>query len=269
MKRILSALALVVLLAVPVIIGPQWVFFAAAHVVIYVSLYEFYNVCLEKSSRPLMWIGLTGVTALMWSTYFFKFEYMYFSITIVSIVIIASGLYLYEKQASGLKDVIFAVSGMIYPSGLLCFWILLRNSEDGKFWMIFGLLCTFASDIGAYYMGKSFGRHSIAPILSPKKTWEGLAGGIILSAIAAMLLGLAWKTWLPFNAGLGLMALGIIGCCIGVLDLAGDLTASMIKRDRRVKDMGNLIPGHGGMLDRMDGIVPVGTALYFLTRALY
>ncbi len=269
MKRILSALALVLILAVPVIIGPQWVFFAAAHVVIYVSLFEFYNVCLDRGSRPLMWTGIVGATALMWSAYILRLDLVYFSISIVSLVIIILGLYLYERKSSDLKDVIFAVSGMIYPSGLLCFWILLRNGEDGRFWMIFGLLCTFASDIGAYYVGKTLGRHGIAPILSPKKTWEGLFGGVFFSAVAAILLALTWKIWLPFNAGLGLVTLGTIGCCIALLDLTGDLTASMIKRDRKVKDMGNLIPGHGGMLDRMDGIVPVGMVLYFLTKALY
>jgi len=269
MKRIISALLLIILFAIPVIIGPGWVFFIAANIVIYIGLYEFYKACLDPGSYALGWVGSIGITPLMWSAYFVSFSFMYYSMISVSLVIILLGLYLFEKQRTDLRNIVFALSGLIYPTGILCFWILVRNGIDGKFWMIFGLLCTFVSDVGAYYFGKSLGRHKIAPILSPKKSWEGVAGGVLTSILSAVLFVSIYLDYFHLSTNHPLWIYALLAGCITFLDLLGDLIASMVKRDRKIKDMGNLIPGHGGMLDRMDGIIPVGLVLYFVIQALY
>jgi len=272
MTRIFGAVILLLILAVPVIIGPAWVFFAVAQIVILICLYEFYRVSLGKDAKALGWIAWTGVIPVMWLCFYSNFTILYYIIGLVSLIIIPAGLYLFEKGKASAKDVAFTLAGIIYPAGLLCFWILVRGGIDGKFWMIFGLLCTFISDAGAYYVGKNFGRHNIAPRLSPKKTWEGLIGGITISIIAASIFGglytmfsNLWPTLFhPLEGCYPVWILAILGGSITILGLMGDLTASMFKREFNVKDMGHLIPGHGGMLDRMDGIIPVGVALYLV-----
>ncbi|MCD6569411.1 MAG: phosphatidate cytidylyltransferase [Deltaproteobacteria bacterium] len=264
MIRIFGAVILLLIFAVPVIIGPAWVFFAVAQIVILVCLYEFYRVSLGKGAKALGWIAWVGVIPVMWLCFYSDFTNICHTIAFVSLTVIAAGLYLFEKGKASAKDVVYTLVGIIYPAGLLCFWILIRNGIDGKFWMIFGLLCTFISDTGAYYAGKNFGKHNIAPRLSPKKTWEGLIGGIIISIIAASIFGGLYPKLCHLQGNYPLWILVILGGTITILGLIGDLTASMFKREFNVKDMGNLIPGHGGMLDRMDGIIPVGVVLYLI-----
>jgi phosphatidate cytidylyltransferase len=159
-----------------------------------------------------------------------------------------------------------ALAGLIYPLALTSFWILLRNGVDGRFWMLFGVVCTFGADTGAYYVGKNLGRRPLAPRLSPKKTLEGLFGGIGAAVIGGTLLYLGYNHFLPLQSPRPLPLILALAGCISILDLMGDLTASMYKRQFQVKDMGNLIPGHGGMLDRMDGVIPVGVFLYFVIQ---
>jgi phosphatidate cytidylyltransferase len=111
------------------------------------------------------------------------------------------------------------------------------------------------SDIGAYGVGVAFGRHKLAPSISPAKSWEGLVGGLVVAAVvAAIVLPLVGDTFTPLTAAL-------FGVAIGLAAAVGDLVESMLKRDLGVKDLGDLLPGHGGVLDRVDGILlalPVG-----------
>ncbi|MFT3905502.1 MAG: phosphatidate cytidylyltransferase [Steroidobacteraceae bacterium] len=116
----------------------------------------------------------------------------------------------------------------------------------GAQWTLFVLLLAFAADTGAFFAGRRFGRHRLAPRVSPAKTWEGVAGGLSLAALAA-LAGAHWFAlpWLPF-LGLCLLA--------GVFSIVGDLTESLLKRNSGLKDSGRLFPGHGGVLDRIDSV---------------
>ncbi len=272
MTRLLSAALLIVILALPVILGPAWIFFVIAQIVVLIALYEFYHVSLGKQALSLGWIGWIGAIPLMWFCYYSRFEFIFYTLFTAAAIIITAGLYLFEKEKACAKDVMYAVAGMVYPAGILSFWFLVRNGIDGKFWMILGLMCTFASDAGAYYVGKNLGKHRIAQRLSPKKTFEGLLGGMCASLIIAPLFRLLYSAlsnlwpgiFAPIAGYYPLWLFVVLGSLIAVLDLIGDLTASMFKREFNVKDMGNLIPGHGGMLDRMDGIVPVGLALYLI-----
>jgi phosphatidate cytidylyltransferase len=108
----------------------------------------------------------------------------------------------------------------------------------------------------------------LSPRLSPKKTWEGLLGGIAVSIASGIVFTLIYAQIVPLQGTYPLWLIVVLGFAIAVLDLMGDLTASMFKREFDVKDMGSLIPGHGGMLDRMDGVIPVGAALYIIIQVL-
>jgi len=269
--RLLSALVLIIVLALPVAFGPAWVLLFLAMIVIPWCVYELMHATLSKSASALGYILMAGTVGCLWYSYQTDFFLLYLFMAGIALSIIIAGLYLFEKEMATGRDVALALSGIIYPIGLFSFWILLRNAPDGRFWMIFGLVCTFISDGGAYFAGKYLGRHKVSPRLSPKKTVEGLIGGIAASMIFGLLLGLGYdritdsvSMMEPFIRTYPVWLFIILGFLIALLDLAGDLTASMFKREFGIKDFGNIIPGHGGMLDRMDGIIPVGAALYII-----
>ena len=135
--------------------------------------------------------------------------------------------------------------------------------ELGRSWLLFALLTTFATDSGAYFVGRLTGRHKMAPQLSPGKTWEGAAGGLAAAVSVALLLSLLPPQYL--NLGLAWWPPALIGLAIGIAAQAGDLLESGLKRLAGVKDAGALFPGHGGMLDRLDSLLLTIPLVYYLT----
>jgi phosphatidate cytidylyltransferase len=126
-------------------------------------------------------------------------------------------------------------------------WLaLIRLHAHAPFWLLFLLLLVVAADVGAYFAGRQFGRHKLAPKVSPGKTWEGVAGGLLAAAIMAA----AGTAWFKVDAG------AFVGVCAVVVlaSIVGDLTESLFKRHAGLKDSGTLLPGHGGVLDRVDSV---------------
>ncbi|HPI94085.1 MAG TPA: phosphatidate cytidylyltransferase [Deltaproteobacteria bacterium] len=272
MTRIFGALILIVIFAVPAVLGPAWVLALLAILVIPVCMFELFRVVLSGNARILGWISMVSSLPYLLLAYRSDMAGCLLTLGVTSVVLMIASLFLYEMNRGGAKDLVYAMAGLFYPMALIGFWVLLRVGADGRFWMIFGLVSVFASDVGAYYVGKNLGRHRLAPRLSPKKTVEGFIGGICLAVV------LGYATYLIYNAVTAhyqidpltgtypAWLLAVLSACIAVLDLAGDLTASLFKRDFQIKDMGHLIPGHGGMLDRLDGIIPVGCLLYCILK---
>jgi phosphatidate cytidylyltransferase len=151
---------------------------------------------------------------------------------------------------------------VLYVGALGPHWLLLRGLEDGRSWLAVGLATTFATDTGAYAAGRLAGRHLLAPKLSPGKTWEGGAGGLVAGAAAA----LASVAVLDVEAGASTAA--VVAASLPAAAIAGDLLESALKRRAGVKDMSRLLPGHGGLLDRMDSLLLTGPLLYWLVRWL-
>jgi phosphatidate cytidylyltransferase len=269
MKRLLGAFILIIIFAVPAIFGPPLALFIVALIVLPACLYELYRVGIGKEAWLLGWIGLVGSFPYLYTIYMGWFTAAFFTLCSTALALIAASLFLFEKGKGNAMELSTAIAGLIYPLALTSFWILLRNGMDGRFWMIFGIVCTFGADTGAFIMGKSFGRHHLAPRLSPKKTVEGLAGGVLASILLGVVFSLGYNHYLPLESPRPLWFILALSAGISILDLMGDLTASMYKRQFQVKDMGNLIPGHGGMLDRMDGIIPVGILLYFALQVAF
>ena len=138
--------------------------------------------------------------------------------------------------------------------------------ELGRNWLLLALLTTFATDTGAYLVGRAIGRHPMAPSISPNKTWEGAIGGFVGAIAATLLMGQF------FNLGLDPAAwnwqLPLIGATVGIAAQAGDLLESRLKRLAQVKDAGNLMPGHGGLLDRLDSLLLTIPVVYYLVILL-
>ena len=133
----------------------------------------------------------------------------------------------------------------------------------GRAWLLLALLTVFATDTGAYFTGRAIGRHPMAPRISPNKTWEGAAGGLGAAVIAVVALGLAFDVDTPRWQQV------IIGVAVGVASQLGDLLESRLKRVSNVKDAGSIIPGHGGVLDRLDSIVVSIPVVYYLLARVF
>jgi phosphatidate cytidylyltransferase len=151
-----------------------------------------------------------------------------------------------------------AFFGIFYVGFLLAHVSLVRNMIDGRLWILFLIVTVWAGDIFALFIGSRFGRHKLYPKISPNKTYEGLGGAILGSMITALIFALLFIPHLEKGPCI-LLAIGI-----AVLGQLGDFTESMLKRSAQVKDSGSLIPGHGGMLDRLDSFFFAAPFFYYL-----
>ncbi len=153
--------------------------------------------------------------------------------------------------------------GLVYVCGLFACLLSLAPRPHGRALLLFLIFSVVAADTGAYLAGHALGRHQLAPRLSPNKTWQGLAGGLLLSALVA---GVFAGLWLPdTSAGVG----ALLGLALGLISVAGDLLESSLKRAGGVKDSGQILPGHGGILDRLDGILGAAPLLLLLRELLW
>ncbi|GAA1975965.1 hypothetical protein GCM10009738_62240 [Kitasatospora viridis] len=160
-----------------------------------------------------------------------------------------------------LRDITAGVFTAFYVPFLASFVALMLSAHDGPQRIVLFLVVTVCSDTGAYAVGYKLGRTKLAPTISPGKTREGLAGGIALSMLAGALL-----MQLIIKDGHWWQGL-ILGGCAAVIATLGDLAESMIKRDLGIKDMGTLLPGHGGIMDRLDSLLPTAPVVWLLLTA--
>ena len=168
----------------------------------------------------------------------------------VVVVIALTDELLFEKRIEDApRRVGLALLGTVYPGVLISALVPLRARAGGEWWIILALTVTWLNDTGAYFAGRAFGTHKLYPRISPSKTWEGAAGGTLGSLVGALVVQHFWLPQLP-PAGAA-----IIGAGAAVLGPLGDLSESMLKRAFGAKDSSHLLPGHGGILDRIDALL--------------
>ncbi|MES2172044.1 MAG: phosphatidate cytidylyltransferase [Actinomycetota bacterium] len=155
------------------------------------------------------------------------------------------------------KDIGAGVLVQVYVPFLAMFTLLLDREQNGEFWVLAFLIVVVATDTGAYVSGMLFGKHPMAPKISPKKTWEGFAGSVVVAIVAGILL-VIFMLHLPWWFGI------IFGATMVFTGTVGDLTESLIKRDLGIKDISTFLPGHGGFLDRLDSTLPSAAAAFLL-----
>jgi phosphatidate cytidylyltransferase len=188
---------------------------------------------------------------------------------LVIILLVLAVLFMAVSQdlSSTISKMGIALFGILFVGFLLAYVSLIRNMPNGRVWVLFLIITVWAGDIFALLSGSFLGRHKLYPKISPNKTFEGLAGGIVGSIIVA----LAFSWFFIPGLKMGFCALFAIG--LGISGQLGDFTESMLKRSAQVKDSGTLIPGHGGMLDRLDSFLFSApflhyTLLYLLKETL-
>ena len=175
------------------------------------------------------------------------------------------GLLSSRELSESSLDASHKVLGIAYLALPLSFLTLLAEFEQGRFWLLFLLVVIWSNDTFAYFIGRKFGRHKLAPVISPKKTVEGAIGGILGGAAV----GLVFVHFIALaSAPVETVAITIV---IGLVAMAGDLAESLIKRAANVKDSGTIIPGHGGVLDRIDSLIFTVPLLYYylVLKAFY
>ena len=167
----------------------------------------------------------------------------------------------FARGRGGFSDWACTVGGVLYVSFLLSHVLLLSEvgeGSEGRNWVMFTLFTTFAADTGAFFTGLAMGRHAMAPGISPNKTWEGAAGGLAWAVGIAVALGAVLH--LPVL----LWQQALLGLAVGIFGQLGDLVESRIKRAVQVKEAGFLVPGHGGVLDRLDSVAFTMPMVYYL-----
>ena len=162
----------------------------------------------------------------------------------------------------GPQSLAYALAGGVFVGFLLTHALALRElvlpEPLGRNFLLFAMLATFATDTGAFLTGRSVGKHPMAPRISPNKTWEGSAGGMAAAVAAALVLGQI------LDLGIPVWQQALLGIAVGVAAQVGDLLESKFKRISNAKDAGGILPGHGGILDRMDSVVVSIPTVYYL-----
>lgn len=258
-KRFLSA-ALMIIFAVLTVFF-KWLLGIAVILLIAGGLYEFFTL-IEKKGVPIYkYFGiLTGV--VIPASIFFRFELtrnweLLFIVVLVTVIFLLQFTRRENSQAVvGISTTLF---GVLYVSWFFSFLLKIRSLPYGVSLLAFILLVTKSGDIGAYLIGTKWGRHLLIARISPGKSVEGAVGGLIFSILAAV----ASKIYLPDLSCFSYFNLVLTGAFFGILAQLGDLSESLIKRDCRVKDSGNLLPGLGGILDMIDSILFTAPVFYF------
>ena len=255
-KRVLAAVVLLPLLLVVLLVLPKIFATILFAVIAAIGTYELLNSTgLVKELRLTVYAMLMACYMGLWSGLWGSYPMAMLGIFVFTCLIF-SELLISHGQTSVKSVAIVFVGGALVPY-LMTAPIRLLSWSTGRFLVLIPFIIAFMSDSGAYFVGLAFGKNKLAPNISPKKTVEGLFGGIAGAIIGVMLycliLNKAFHLHASYMNGLGYGVLGSLGAVFG------DLCFSAIKRQTEIKDYGNLIPGHGGILDRFDSLVIVST----------
>lgn len=257
-KRVASALVGLALLALVLWLGGPWGWAVFVAIIAVLGLLEFYDMARHARAEPLAILGClwTAVLILAQPATSHSAKWTAGSIGLGVVATLICLLARRRKQLS-LPSFAWTLAGVFYVGWLSRYLVALRGFGDGREWVALALLTTFSVDTAAYFAGRAFGRHKLAPAVSPGKTKEGAVAGLAGAVLAAwalnVLLRLPMSTWQALSLGL----------IIGIFAQVGDLAESMFKRSAGVKDSGRLMPGHGGILDRIDSILLTGIVVYY------
>ena len=274
--RVRSGLIIGIFGLIVVLLG-DWYFTIAIALLTYLALLEFFRMAEFTGIKPATKTTLFSCLIIITSTYLETTGLIDKEIANSILPICSVGIctwLLLQPKPGTISDIAASIFGLFYLGFLPSYWIKLRALETGlsnsgvtllsNFSNSIGLYLTLtscflivASDIGSYFIGKSFGKRSLSPI-SPSKTIEGLIGGISCSILLAIFFAFVLNLGNPFLIGI------LYGLLISLMALVGDLIESMMKRDAKIKDSGTFLPGHGGILDRIDSYIFTPSVIYYI-----
>lgn len=245
----------------------KWSFAVLALAAVGLGVFELVR-ALQAGGRRLDVVPQLVAVPLIMLPAFFSSQWLHWVALFAAVILIAVWRMLAQMTARDgrlyaevLGDVLASVLVAVYVPFLASLALVLLRQPGGEWWVLAFLITVVAADTGAYAAGLAFGRHAMAPRISPKKTWEGFAGAAVVSLAAGALLA-TFMLQMPWWSGL------IFGAVIFVTATIGDLGESMLKRDLGIKDMSSWVPGHGGVLDRLDSILLSAVAALALHHVL-
>jgi len=267
----------------PILVGSLWWNVISVTVVVacasLLGLYELYRGLQQSGYAPYQRYGYAFGMVVVLASYVHAVYGVDVLSTVLALGIIGSllaAVFTANEDDRALPSWALSVAGVLYIPFLLSHLILLRAVDTpltdglitswvspGFAWIVFALATTWLGDTFAYFVGRSIGRTPLAPHISPKKTWEGSVGGLAGAALTG--LGCVYLLGLPISPLIG----AVIGSIAGIIGPLGDLAESQIKRQIGVKDVGSLLPGHGGILDRIDSILFMVPVVYYGVLWLY
>ena len=257
--RLLSGIVLVIL-ALIVIISGGYVTLLSLLGISLVGMYELYRVFkLEKT--PLAYISYVMAVLFYVSELFAGIVDPMALVMLFLILLMFAYVFSYPKYEA--KDVMTIFFGMFYVAVMLSYVYQIRVLESGVYLAFLIFICSWGCDTCAYCVGVLFGKHKMAPVLSPKKSIEGAVGGVVGTALLTVIYTSVFRVQMGLDTR-GIIVLAVISAVAGLISMVGDLTASAIKRNYDIKDYGTLIPGHGGIMDRFDSMMITAPIIYYL-----
>ncbi|MDD2361674.1 MAG: phosphatidate cytidylyltransferase [Oscillospiraceae bacterium] len=267
-SRIITGIIGIALLLV-VLVLPPIAITVAVSLICAMAMYELLIATHFKMHRSIF---VTSVIFAASVPFFYLFN-SYLPILIILFVYISEMVCIqiitYKTQSIECISFAFLMS-LIFPVAFSCLaYLRIFSVRHGLFYVIIAIIMPWMCDMGAYFVGTFFGRHKLCPNISPKKTVEGLVGGLIISVLSSVAAGMIYQYYfLKDTATVVLWQLAIVAFICALLSVPGDLFASLIKRQNSVKDFGSIMPGHGGILDRFDSMLLSVPFFYLLVHYL-
>ncbi|MCK9420035.1 MAG: phosphatidate cytidylyltransferase [Nitrospirae bacterium] len=263
LKRVISGLMFLPIFYLVAWMLPPVYFTALVMAAVAVGQYEFYRMAQARGSHPLIVLGIVLGALIVLGFHHPLLPVMggsSFPVAVAMLLIMIARLFSSRPVDGAVEDVAATFLGVFYVAMLFAFQVAIRTGDDGKQWLVFLYFIIWASDIGAYSIGIPFGKHRLYEKISPKKSVEGLLGALVAASAMALLC----RVWFmpPIGAGEAI----VIALMLAAVGTIGDLTESLFKRSAGVKDSGDFIPGHGGILDRMDSMLFAAPVLYYYLR---
>ena len=260
-KRLLSIAILVPLLIASIYFGGWWL---TAFIGIFVGIaaWEYGRLFRSGNYNPSLIILIAGSTCLIIARQLLNTEGILAVLAILVLVCMIWHTIAYQRGVqTAATDFAITLTGCLYLGFLASYILSIRMLPDGLFWLLLVIPSIALADGGAYFVGRALGKHRMMDKVSPKKSWEGYIGGVIITCILTSLLALWFHHWvnvISWQKGL------LIGAVLGILAPLGDFGESMLKRQFNMKDSSQLIPGHGGFLDRVDSFLFAAVLGYYL-----
>lgn len=253
---------------IPIVLGSVYFgglsFFAVVTVAMLIGGYEFFEMARHAGHRPITALGLALIVLFLFDAY----AHSNSSLKIVfgqdnwlreivgAALVFSLVLAIFWREEDWIASWALTLAGALYVGWLGAYAIRVRELPNGLIWAAMALVTVWATDTGAYFAGTRIGRHGFFTAISPKKTWEGAIGGWIAATLVMLVLG-------SLFAGLEPLQSLLFGFGLGLAGTFGDLAESLLKRQTGVKDSGNLVPGHGGLLDRIDSLLFSAVFAYY------
>ena len=260
-KRITSGLLGFPLVLLVLVIGPKIVVDVALAIIALISMNEYFN-AVSKVSKPVKWVGYLSCASIA-VIHIIPQEYLNMVVTLAvpTILIILFAQVIATDMKTNFKDIAYTFIGIFYVVFFMMFVAFIDGMKNGKVLIWYALFAAWGTDIFAYIIGKYFGKHKFSKV-SPKKSIEGCIGGTIGAVLMMVIYTYVANTYWGMNYSyLYIVGIGIVLSLVGQI---GDFAASSIKRFVDIKDYSNLIPGHGGMLDRIDSLIFLAPFAYAL-----